>query len=102
MNQEDLYRIMHTCSWCGKMVSEDSEVFSVPGKAAAGVDLTDQEGNFIPMKLLLTGKTAYAFVTTSDSPAKREGYDLVFLACSQSCAESLRGALRKEIDISIH
>ena len=102
MTEEDLYRITHTCSWCGKMVSEDSKVFSVPGKAAAGVDLKTQEGNFIPVHLSLTSKTAYAFVTTSDSQAKREGHDLVFMACSQRCAESLRDALRKEINIGIH
>lgn len=102
MNKGDLHRIMYTCSWCGKMVSEDSEVFSVPGKAAAGVDLRSQEGNFIPVHLSLTRKTAYVFVTTSDSEAKRQGQDLVFVACSKRCAESLRDTLREEIDIGIH
>ena len=102
MNEEELYRIMHTCAWCGKEIPEDSEIFSVQGKARVGIDLRGHEGNAIPISLRWPGKTMYALVVGHDSPAKRQGYDFVFVACSAGCAESLRKALKKEIDIKIH
>ena len=102
MNEEELYRIMHTCAWCGKEIPEDSEIFSVPGRARVGIDLRSHEGSTIPISLRWPGKTVYALVVGHDSQAKREGYDFVFVACSAGCAESLREALKKEIDIRIH
>ena len=39
MNEKELYRIMHTCAWCSKEIPEDSEIFSVPGRARVRTDL---------------------------------------------------------------
>lgn len=100
--KEDLYRLTHTCAWCGKTIPEDAEVFGVPGKATVGIDLTSHEGEAIPVRLRQPGKIVYALVVASDSPAKREGYDFTFVACSSSCAECLREALQKEIKAMIH
>lgn len=86
------------CAWCNKTIPEDSEVFGLGAKFREGVDIEDNEGKIIPLSLVVTNKTIPAIVTTSDSEAKREGKDLMFMTCSQSCAESLRDALQKEKD----
>ena len=80
------------CTWCGERVREDAEVFAVGarGRSQILLGLKDQEGEFISMTLNLTGKTIRAFVPPSDSEAKQQGNDLVCVACSQTCAESLR------------
>ena len=90
--------LMNTCAWCGIQIPEDVEVFGLGARARAGTDLRDVEGTFIPMPLTLISKTVHACVVTSDSEAKKEGYDFAFLACSERCAESLKAALQRELD----
>jgi hypothetical protein len=89
----------NTCAWCGKKVRHDVEVFAVGARARAGVDLTDQEGTIMMITLALTNKRVPALVVTSDSPAKKEGKDLAFVACSRRCAKLLKDALRQEVDV---
>jgi hypothetical protein len=86
----------NTCAWCGKVIPEDSEVFGLGAKVRQGFDIKDQEGRIIPLTLLQADKTIPAIVTTSNSEAKREGYDLMFMTCSQGCAKSLKKTLQKE------
>lgn len=38
-----------------------------------------------------------ALVVAIDSPAKKEGTDMVYPACSESCAEALRQGLEEEL-----
>lgn len=87
---------MNTCAWCNKRIPEDSEVFGLGAKVKPAIKLEDQEGKFIPLSLILTDKTIPAIVTTTDSQAKQKGNDLMFMTCSQGCAESLKEALYKE------
>lgn len=95
--------LLNTCAWCNKEIPEDVEVFGFGAKSQQGVDLSEQEGTIIQLSLL-EGRTVPAIVVASDSEAKKQGYDFAFLACSQGCAQSLREALRKEIDVfeSVH
>ena len=37
-------------------------------------------------------------VVPSDSQAKRDGYDLAFVACRRECANALRAMLQQELD----
>ena len=90
---------MNTCAWCNKRIPEDCEVFGFGAKIRQGIDLEDQEGKTISLFLALANKTVPAIATTGNSEAKRKGYDLMFMTCSQACAESLKEALQKEIDI---
>ena len=88
-----------TCTWCGKRVSEDVEVFGLGARARAGVDLRGVEGTIIPLSLGSLSKTVHAIVPTGDSEAKKAGNDLMFLACSRRCAESLKEALQSELNL---
>ena len=36
-------------------------------------------------------------VAGRDSPAAREGYDLYFVACSESCAPAMKAALAEDV-----
>ncbi|RLC73164.1 MAG: hypothetical protein DRJ03_31150 [Chloroflexi bacterium] len=92
-------RLLNTCAWCNKEIPEDVEVFGFGAKSQPGVDFSEQEGTIIQLPLALAGRTVSAIVVTSDSEAKRDGYDFAFLACSQKCAQSLKEALQREIDL---
>jgi hypothetical protein len=92
-------RLLRTCAWCTAEIPAEAEVFGFGAKASEGVDLSDKEGEFVSLDLPLAGKTVFALVPTASSQARAEGYDLVFLACSQECAEALKDALEFEKDV---
>ncbi len=87
------------CAWCNKTIPEDSEVFGLGAKVKQGFDIKNKEGKIIRLSLALTNKTVPAIVTTSNSDAKKEGKDLMFMTCSQGCAGNLKDALQKEKDV---
>jgi hypothetical protein len=45
-------------------------------------------------------RNVQAMVVAEDSPAKRDGKDLLFVTCGESCAEALRQSLDREMDIA--
>jgi len=92
-------RLLRTCACCNEIIPPDTEVFGFGAKASASVDLSDKEGEFVSLELALAGKTVFALVPTASSQVRAQGYDLVFLACSQDCAESLKDALEFEKDV---
>lgn len=65
------------------------ELFGIGAKAKPEVDLTGLEGKLIDIFLARKERNVQVIVVTNDSPAKREGRDLLFAAWSESCAEAL-------------
>jgi len=90
---------MNVCAWCKKKIPKNCEVFGLGAKVGKGIDLKGQEGEIISLFLVLADKTVPATVTTFNSEAKKNGYDLMFMTCSQSCAKSLKNNLQKEKDL---
>jgi hypothetical protein len=84
------------CSWCEDEIPEDAEVFTVGAKTKPGIDLSEAEGTIVPLSLVRAGRTVMALVPTKDSPAVRDGYDLIFMVCSQSCAQALSNGLEND------
>jgi len=65
-------------------------------KARQRIGSRSREGKVIPVVLALVDKTIPAIVTTGDSQAKRNGYDLLFMCCSRECAGLLKDVLQEE------
>jgi hypothetical protein len=92
-------QLLHTCTWCFNSIPKGKEIFAFGVKASEAIDITDKEGKFVSLKLVLKDKTIIALVTTHDSGAREEGFDLIFVTCSPGCAEDLKDALDMERDI---
>jgi hypothetical protein len=92
-------RLLRTCAWCYQFISEDSEVYGFGAKANRNIELKDKEGDFVSLDLALEDKTIFAMVPPKESPARLAGYDLMFIMCSQNCAEELKDALKIEKDV---
>ena len=85
-----------TCAWCGFDLRHRHTAQVVKARTVRG--LPECEGEFVPFKLAKSGRTITGFCfVTSDSPAKREGIDVIFAACSQECALALKAAVQEEI-----
>lgn len=99
MNNEQTGRLIHICAWCNQDIQEDDEVFGFGAKASHDIDLSDKEGEFVSFNLALQDKTVFALVPASSSSPKSEGFDFMFLTCSEDCAQSLKDALELERDV---
>jgi hypothetical protein len=87
------------CAWCDDEIPDDVELFTVGATANSDIDLSEAKGKTIPLLLEKAEKTVIAIVPTGDSPAAKDGIDLLFTLCSLSCAQALTNALTNEIDI---
>ncbi len=91
--------LLHICAWCNQVIQKDDEVFGFGAKASHGIDLSNKEGEFVSLNLALRDKTVFALVPSSTSTAKTGGYDLIFITCSEGCAQALKDALELEKDV---
>jgi len=88
--------LQRTCAWCNKKINESSSVYGMGGKLIQGVDFTKYQGGFMPLYLTLSKKIVPVMIVANDSPAKKDGNDLLYLTCNRICAESLKEALLNE------
>jgi hypothetical protein len=91
--------LIHICAWCTQEIHEGDDVFGFGAKASHGVDLSGKEGEFVSLKLALRDKVVFALVPPDASAPKADGYDMVFITCSEDCAQSLKEALELERDV---
>ncbi|MEW6751625.1 MAG: hypothetical protein AB1505_11715 [Candidatus Latescibacterota bacterium] len=96
----DTTAAMGTCAWCARRIPPDAERFCLGAKARPGVDLGPCEGGVITLALVEPRRTVTAIVPTRDSQARREGNDLLFAVCSQTCGRALRAALQHQLDLT--
>ncbi len=89
---------MDRCAWCGKQVQEEAACYGIGARTRAGFEFSGQ-GPLLEITLEHADKKTYGIRTAADSPAREEGWDLVFFLCSEECAEKLRAALQREIGL---
>ncbi len=87
------------CGWCEDEIPEDTELFGIGAKARDDIDITESRGKVIDVYLVHRDRNVKVLVVTEDSPAQREGKDLLFVTCSESCSEALRQAVEKEFEL---
>ena len=66
-------------------------------KARPDADIERYRGTGIEITVKALKRRIMATVTGRDSPAAREGHDLYFTMCSESCAKALKAALEEDI-----
>lgn len=84
------------CSWCGKKIKADAPVYGFGGRKRSGVDLTEYQGSAILISLATVPKEVICMVTATDSPAKADGKDFMFMVCSKTCADEMKSVLDAE------
>jgi hypothetical protein len=99
MSNSQSDKLRHICAWCTQEIIEGKDVFGFGAKASHGVDLKGKEGEFVSLKLALRNKEVFALVPSESSAPKADGFDLIFITCSEDCAQSLKDALELERDV---
>src|SRR4030042_6817805 len=87
---------VYKCCFCEKKIRPGADVYGLGVKLKEGLEYPDGVGRMTAVHLPLQGK-AFPCVATADySQAKMEGWDLVFMVCSEKCGGGLKGILEEE------
>lgn len=85
------------CAWCQGKIQEFEDVIDLGAKLKADIDLSEYESHCIELDLVSEKKSVFMLVTASDSEAKKNGDDGMFLLCSEGCGKNLKDILEKEV-----
>jgi hypothetical protein len=91
-----MINIPDSCAWCDNIISEFSEHFALKVKMRPGFDIAQLQGTVQMVELKKTKKIIPVIFVTEDSDAKKEGYDMLFMLCSEKCSKRLKNALENE------
>ncbi len=86
------------CAWCSRKIERDEPVFGIELRLRPEAFKEMSAGSVQPLLLFKAGKTVPMIIVTDDSPAKHEGKDALFQACSDVCAKALQAALKEELE----
>ena len=91
--------LLAMCGWCHRIIGEDEEHLARGAKAwpEAKSIFRAKEGKVVVLQLAKEDRQVLGIVPRSDSPAVKEGYDVVFQTCSDSCADALDQRIRSEM-----
>jgi hypothetical protein len=88
------------CAWCNREIAEDGERIAINSRFRDKKDFRKHEGMVVSFVLADAGRTVTAYVVTRDSPAKKEGKEVIFQVCSDRCDLELSTAMSKEMNLS--
>lgn len=99
MNNSEHEKLLHTCAWCTRDISADEDIFGFGAMASHDIDLAGKEGEFVSLNLSLREKIVFAFIPERTEAARISEYDLLFITCSEVCAQTLKDELDLERDV---
>jgi hypothetical protein len=99
MNKSKHELLLRTCAWCTREISPDEDIFGFGAMANQDIELAGKEGEFVSLNLSLREKIVFAFVPEKTAETKISGYDLLFITCSEDCAQSLKDELELEREV---
>ena len=87
------------CSWCGQSIPDDTPVFGFGGKKRPGADVSEFEGGAIRISLVTQDRDVIAIVPGADSEARQDGYEFMFMVCSEVCGSEMKATLEDEASL---
>lgn len=88
--------LVGVCSWCARTIPAGLPIFAIAGKKRPEADFSGQAGQWIKVTLDSGQRQLPALVPAADSQAAREGYDVMFIACTEQCRNEMQLALETE------
>ncbi len=89
---EQVYR----CAFCEKKLRPGRDVYSLGVKLKPGLEYPGAVGRTMNVHLPIQGREIECMVTADGSQARLEGWDLIFMVCSEECGTGLEALLAKE------
>ena len=92
-----MQEMRNDCSWCGKDTS-NKPVFTLSAKFNEKGKALEKKDGYIKELPLLSNGNVWVIITGKNSPAKKQGNDMLFMCCSRRCGLEVREALESEKD----
>ena len=89
---------LSACACCRKEITDETDIVDLGIELMRDVDLSPYESHCIEIELTSESLLVHMMVTATNSDAKQEGKDGLFLLCSQACAENFKQILQDESD----
>ncbi len=89
----------YKCAYCEKKIRSGAEVYGLGVKLKEGLEYPGAVGRTMAVKLPVGGKEFECMVTADGSQAKLEGWDLIFVVCSEKCGAELKSILEEEEEL---
>lgn len=86
----------YECAFCEKKMRSDVEIYGLGVKLKEGLEYPGGIGRMTAVHLPIQGRKLECMATADGSQARLEGWDLIFMVCSEECGDSLKGLLEKE------
>ncbi len=83
----------HSCANCGGALSWSEEVFGLGARLRQGLEYPGGVGRSAAVTIPVGEREVECMVAADASPAKAEGWDLVFMVCCEGCGAALKAAL---------
>jgi hypothetical protein len=78
----------------------DGERISINRKFLDPRDYRKNAGKVVEFYLQSIGRSITAWVVTRDSPAKKQGKEIMFQVCSDRCRDELSAAMKEDMKMS--
>jgi hypothetical protein len=90
---------IYKCACCGSKIRSGAEVYGLGVKLKAELEYQGGVERRTAVHLPVKDKTLECMATADGSQAKMEGWDLIFILCSEKCGEEIKGLLEEEKDL---
>ena len=90
--KEETYR----CAYCEAEMRSDEEVYGLGVKLKKELEYPGGVGRTTAVHLPIRGRELECMVTADGSQTKSEGWDLMFMVCSEECGDALKELLAQE------
>jgi hypothetical protein len=86
----------YKCAYCEKKMHSGTEVYGLGVRLKEGLEYPGAVGRTMAVLLPVQGRELECMVTADGSQAKLEGWDLIFMVCSEECGTGLKSLLEEE------
>lgn len=86
----------YRCANCEKEMRSGEEVYGLGVRLKAGMEYPEGIGRRTAVHLPVRGRMLECMATADGSRARAEGWDLIFMVCSEECGAELKALLESE------
>jgi hypothetical protein len=86
----------YRCAYCEKKLHSGAEVFGLGARLKEELEYPGAVGRSMTVELPVQGRELECMVTADGSQARLEGWDLIFMVCSEECGAALKALLQGE------
>ncbi len=87
---------IYKCAYCECKLRSGAEVYGLGVRLKEELEYPGAVGRSMTVELPIQGRELECMLTADGSQAKQEGWDLIFMVCSEECGTALKAILEEE------